>query len=1062
MTLDSKIDLKRIELESRKMVESQGARKIAPGSEKIAIIEGPPTMNGIPHIGHVRGRIIKDMWYRFKVLQGYDVQYSAGWDTQGLPVELQAQKELGMQSSKSEITGDRIEELINECKRLVKSYNEKWITVDDLLGMSVDNDTAYWTHRDSYIEREWQVLKRALELGVLREDYTVIAYCPKCQTSLSHTEVAQSYKQVRDHSLYYKVKLEGKDESLVVWTTMPFTLVTDALVGVHPEEEYCRIEAGGEILIVGKTRLEEFLKDAKIEEHKVISSIKGSELDGAKYIHPLLKDIPELEKLAKTTGYHCVVAEDFVETETGSGLVHISPANGEQDIKVARKRKVEVFNPINDEVKFTEQAGKYAGSFVRDTDSKIIDDLKDCNALVHAGNIRHSYPHCWRSGDALVWLARRGWFYILDDIGKMTLEAASNVEYYFEQPRNRFIGIVSESHPWCISRERFWGTPLPVWTCASCDHKTWLHSRADIVKAASDLPDGPDFELHMPWIDHIKVKCESCQSTETTRERYVLDTWHNSGSAPHSSLDDESYQKLVPTPFLSEGIDQTRGWAYTLLVENVILAGRPQAPYSSFLFQGHVLDNKGNKMSKSEGNVIDAKEILSSKPVDLIRFYFMWKSSPIEALNFDDKELLTRPYQVLSTLYNLHTYYEQNSTFDKFEAGAGLGSIKDGVLSLADNWILSRLQHTIKSVTEFLEKCQIHMAMRQIEAFVINDLSQTYVPMTRSELWEDDPEKLSRRHAIYAVIEHILCTVNTLLHPVCPFTTRYLQQSVFGNTYPMISQTWPKYDEKYVNKNLEESFEIIAQAVSVCNSARSAAKLKRRWPLKEVTLVVGIKKAGLVEPVRNILCEQLNIENVNILESDAKLAGLERVRALQSLSLPISVNLSLDRKSCAPKVRELLPKLVAEFERTDPDKVADSLAQHQEYGIDIEGKHLLLDTNDIIVKTMATGDNVAIDRDGVCTILSTVRSDEMVCKGLVRDLARRLQALRKERGYNPTDVLESASVQGLDETQESMLKDHLEQIAFLVRVSKVVLGNDPNAKYEKGDIDGQPIEIAVG
>ena len=1061
MKLTAKMDLKSIEKTSREHLKNVKMVRASDATE-IAIIEGPPTMNGIPHIGHIRGRVIKDLWYRYKTLQGYAVRFSAGWDAQGLPVELQAQKELGLTGSKSAITGEKIQDLVVECKRLVKLYNKKWLESDYLLGMSVDCSSAYWTYHDSFIEREWQVLRRAQKLGVLQDSYTVIAYCPKCQTSLSHTEVAQGYREVTDPSLYYKVKLAKSSEYLVVWTTMPFTLVTDALIGVHPDETYCRIKVGLQTWIVGKTRLKEFAKEAELDDYTIISEIPAAKLEGEKYIHPLLDNIPALGVHAKAENYHRVVAEQFVDTNTGSGLVHIAPANGEEDIKVARRRNVAIFNPINDEVQFTYDAGKYAGVFVRDADSLIINDVKSCNALVSAKTLRHKYPHCWRSGDALVWMARRGWFYILDGISEMTIKAAQDVEYFYEQPRNRFLGIVLENHPWCISRERFWGTPLPVWECESCDKKTWLYSRDDILKAAYELPDGKDFELHMPWIDRIKIKCSGCNGTKTKREQYVLDTWHNSGSSPYASLDDDACNRLIPAPFLSEGIDQTRGWAYTMLVENVILYGKASAPYSSFLFQGHVLDSNGNKMSKSQGNVIDACNMLECTSVDLVRFYFVWKSSPIEPLSFDQKELATRPYQVLSTLYNLHTYFEQNSTYDNYYAVTNIGSYIDtGLLSKADYWILSRLQNVIKDVTREMDKCHLHIVARHIEDFVINDLSQTYIPMTRSELWNDDDSKLSRRHSIYAVIAHVLKTVNVLLHPICPFITDYLYEKLFNQIESITNAHWPLPDDTMINDRLEESFSLVTKLVSATNAARSIAKLKRRWPLEKITLIVGIGQKVLLEAIHDILVEQLNIENLEILEIDAKLGPLERIAELGSRNMPVITSIALDRKACGPKARDLLPELSRTFEKTPVSQITNMIANTGKFQIRLKNTVLELDSSDVIITTSPIGDNAVVDREGVGVIVPTIRSAEMVCKGLVRDIARRLQALRKTRNHNPTDILKFASVQGLNAEQIRLLDTKLEELTFLVRVEKVVLTKVDGATYVDADIDGQQISIAV-
>jgi len=478
MKLSSKFDGKSIESQVREFSKSINIGKIIGDSDKpqkIRFIEGPPTMNGIPHAGHLRGRVIKDLWYRFNTLQGKKIEFNGGWDTQGLPVELQVEKELGVTGGKTEAIKEfGIERIVAECKNVVKKYNAKWIQVDEMLGMSFNHDKAYWTYRDEFIEREWQILKKAYENKILEEDFTVIAYCPSCQTSLSHAEVNQGYEEVKDPSLYYKVKLADEETYLIVWTTMPFTLVTDAMVGLHPDEDYVHVKVENETWIVGKTRLEELMVELKIEDYKIQKTSKGSEFEGRKYIHPLLDKIPALAELAKKENYHVAVSEEFVDATTGSGLVHLSPANGEDDIKIANKRKVKVFNPIDDEVKFTADAGKYRGQFVRDADRIIVEDIKDCNALIKIGRIRHKYPLCWRSHHPIVWLARKGWFYKLDRLDNKAIDAAESVEYFFDQPKNRFLGIIKERHPWCISRERIWGCPLPVWDCKDCGEKNWL------------------------------------------------------------------------------------------------------------------------------------------------------------------------------------------------------------------------------------------------------------------------------------------------------------------------------------------------------------------------------------------------------------------------------------------------------------------------------------------------------------------------------------------------------------------------------------------------------------
>ncbi len=1063
MELAKEFDAKKIEGQIREYSEKLDLQKIieAEKKEKMMFIEGPPTMNGTPHVGHLRGRVIKDLWYRYKTLQGYNVIFNAGWDTQGLPVELQAEKELGVTGGKNEIIEKvGLEKLVAECKRLVQKFNAKWVEVDKLLGTSFNQEKAYWTYKDEFIEREWQFLKKANENGILEDDYTVIAYCPSCQTSLSHAEVNQGYEEIKDPSLYYKVKLRDEDAFLIVWTTMPFTLVTDAMVGLNPKEDYHYVKIENQTWIIGKTRLEEFLKEAKIENHSILKTVNGTQFEGKKYIHPLLDDIPGLKECSKNENYHVAVAEEFVDVTAGSGLVHLSPANGEDDINIANKRKVEIFNPINDEVKFTEMAGKYAGLFVRDADEKIINDLKEKNALVKIGKIRHKYPLCWRSKHPLVWLARKGWFYKLDRLGEKAIQAAESVEYFFEAPKNRFLGIIKEKHPWCISRERFWGCPLPMWICGECENQNWFYSRKEIVDASSELPDGPNFELHKPWIDNIKIKCKKCGSSNTKREQYVLDTWHNSGSAPYSSLTDEEYAKSIPAPFFTEGIDQTRGWAYTLLIENVILNNAPIPPYKAFLFQGHVLDKNGNKMSKSLGNVIDAEELLKKYPVDLIRFYFIWKSSPIEPLNFSTDELMSRPYQVISTLYHLHLYFKQNSEYDKFDSNITPQWAKEKNLLLSpDIWILSKLQKLVRKTTDLYDKCRYHEAAKSIEDFLINSLSQVYIPITRGDLWEEDEKKKERRFAIYSVLYETLRVLDVLIHPISPFTSEYLYLSTFGKKKSILLEDWPEAKKGLENEKIEESFDLLKEATSVSAAARMKGKLKRRWPLNEAIVCVEKGQKEKLESLSELLVSQLNVEKYTIKEIEKK-DGLEQILQLKKFELPIVPKIELERKKIGPKAKQYLGKLIQKFSETSVDDIINGLKKNGKFSFQIDGNKIELEKDDFVIEFDAKEGFAVSQRDNLIVFITTARNREMMAKGLVKDLARRLQTLRKERGYNPIDILNVASVLDLDEDSLSMIKERTKDLAFLVRVKQVNF-EQTCKQYKDDDIDGQKIRISV-
>ena len=1038
------------------------------GKEHIGYIEGPPTMNGEPHVGHIRGRIIKDLWYRFNTLQKKRVIFRAGWDTQGLPVELQAEKELGLTGSKAEnISKVGVEKIVETCKKIVHLYNEKWVAVDKLLGMSFDYEKAYWTFHDQYIEREWQYLKKAWESGVLKEWFRVVAYCPSCQTSLSNAEVNQGYETVEDPSFYYKVKLKDEEDVyLIVWTTMPFTIVTDEMVGANPKADYNYVRINkDELWIVGADRMNDLMKELRIEDFTVEKTVKGSELDGRYYVHPLLHIIPSLAELAANKSIHFVVSDDFVDTATGTGLVHLSPANGEQDFEIATKRNVPIFVPIDDRVIFTEKAGAFKDLFVRDADNKVMQAMKEANASVKIGKIKHQYPTCWRSHHKVVWLARREYFYIIENLGDKPLHAAENVQYYFDQPKNRFVEIIREQHPWCISRERVWGTPLPIWSCTKCSHKDFLFSRKEIIRKAIDPPDGPDFELHRPWIDRIKIKCEKCGAT-MQREPFVLDTWHNSGAAPYASLTDHEYKDLIPATFLTEGIDQTRGWAYTLLMENVIMKQSSVAPFSSFLFQGHVLDEKGNKMSKSLGNIVEADALLMENPVDLVRLYFMWKSSPIESLNFSIEEMKTRPYQILSTLHNLHVYFKQNSEFDKFSGQEHtLKWVTDnGLLGLPEIWLLSKLQKLVEEVGEALKRCRFHEAAKAIDAFIINQLSQTYVPITRNIIWDDSPNNLSKRLAVYAVISHTLMQIDIMLHPLSPFITEYLYATCFNKEKSILLESWPKSNEKYINSSTESVFDRIKEIVSVANAARNLAGLKRRWPIKEVIICGQNLKSLELEGVSYLLENQLNTDHYRLVEITAG-SQVEKVASLLSKDMPIAVNISLIRKNIAPRVRADIDKVSEAFHRVDKFEVVHALQNPDGYQLRYDGKTITLSSSDIELSYKATDGFSSSERDGLVVFISTMRDKDLIIKGLLRDLARQLQQLRKERQYNPTDILNDAYVVGLTEEEMinlSMMKDDL---SYLVRVKNITLlgkaDTSMNVRYKVVEIDEREFKISV-
>jgi isoleucyl-tRNA synthetase len=1052
--LSQDYDWKEIETRVRRFygdsaVRSQISKRVSK-AKPIGYVEGPPTLNNQPHVGHLRGRMMKDLWYRQMTLQGKNIVFRGGWDTQGLPVELQAEKELGLSGNKWEdLEKVGVDRLVQKCKEIIGKYKLDWEEADRLLGFLIDHDRAYMTYRDSYIEREWSYLETAWKRGLLGEGFKVVPYCPECQTALSAAEVTLGgYEKLDDPSLYYKVRAED-GAYLILWTTMPFTVVTDELVGAKPGSEYEYVAVGAETWVVNSGRKEAMGKDLGIVFGETKKKVKGEELEGLRYEHPLLEEIPGMQKPEFRGRVHMVVAEDYVDVTTGTGLVHMSPANGEEDFAVAQRRGLPVFAPFDDRVRFTAEAGRFAGLFARDADAVVVDALKEKGALVSSGRVVHDYPICWRSDDRLIWLARREYFYWVDRVRPEVVRAAEKVEYFFDGPKNRFLAGLAESPPWCITRERIWGTPLPIWVCESCGEKTAAFSRDAIVRHAIDLPDGAGFELHRPWVDRVVLKCQKCGG-RALREPFVLDAWHNSGSAPFSSFTDDEFRRLVPVEFLTEAIDQTRAWAYTLLLLNVIRSGKPQAPYKAFLFQGHMLSEKGQKMSKSEGNAFWGLDLLRNNSADVARFYVLAKASPEDSVNFDMKEMTGRPYQVMNTLYHLHLYLQQNGAVDGYApsrhtvAWASEQSLLTGV----ERWMLAKLASAEKATWEAYAQCRFNEGAKALEDLVITHLSQTYVRLVRSELWKDDPKERKRRLAIYAVLGHALRLADELMHPLTPFATEFLYQEVFAEQrwrVPLLAMGRSKV-ARGGSASAEATVDFALKVEEACNSARTRSRLKRRWPLRSIQVLVPRRAAMVAKGAKKEAALLCNVKEVEVLTTASRFPAKFSLRPNSSR---VGV---LFREKTGEVLKSLSPlegsAALSAYGRGKPVKAGS-------FEVPLSAFDLAISPGD--------GYEVA-EKGGVFVAISKERDSRLMAEGLVRDVARRLQALRKEKGFVPTAMLRSASVAGLEKEDLGLLTPLAKEIAFLVRVKRVELseGEPTGRGWSESDLDGRPIYLRVG
>ena len=824
-------------------------------------LEGPPTANGFMHVGHARGRTFKDIVLRYYRMKGFCVWDQAGWDTQGLPVELEVEKNLKFKSKK-DIESYGIDKFIYECQKLVNYYIDHWRAASERLGLWLDYENAYETRHPKYVEAVWSFLKHMWDKGYLYEDYRVIPVCPRCETALSSHEVALGYKVIKDPSLYFKVKLTDEDVYLIAWTTTPWTIISNEALAVHPTEKYVKIKVGSEYWIIAEKRLMAFLNEVKLSNVEVVEILIGSQLYNKAYVHPLLEEVPEHTK-HKPPNHRVFVAE-WVSMDEGTGVVHIAPAHGPEDFELGKKHGLVVFKPLQKNGIFDKEAGKYCGKWFRDVNEEVVEDLKKKNLLVHVSEVEHEYPHCWRCETPLMYYADRQWFLKIEPIREVMLHENGKVLWYPDWAGKRFEDWIGNARDWCISRERFWGTPLPIWTCSNCGYRVAFGRVEELEKASGQRLE----DVHRPWIDAVVITCPRCGS-KMLREPYVVDVWMDSGMAHTAALrqidKEHLFKELFPYDWITEAVDQTRGWFYTLLFTAAGLYEK--SPFRSVLCQGHVLDKYGKKMSKSRGNVIWALDFMEKQGADVLRLYLTFKAAPWDNINFDPDEV-AEVQSLLNILWNSVNFADMYMSLDKWNASDIVRDLQHALPE--DLWVIYELGNVIKTVENSIDKGELHVAARAILSFIAEALSHRYITVIRPRVWIEG--EAPQKRSAYATLFYVLTTLFKVLAPFAPFISEYLYNA-FTKKYDSIHslesihlEKWPNIPAELLN---EKVWDVVSKLFAACEeilALRAKLGIKRRWPLKRAWIRGSKEVAEYASRARHIIEIYANIKQVEVAE----------------------------------------------------------------------------------------------------------------------------------------------------------------------------------------------------
>ena len=960
--------------------------------------DGPPTANGKPHIGHALTRVIKDMIPRYRTMKGYKVPRKAGWDTHGLPVEIEVEKELGI-NGKEQIEKYGVAPFIEKCKESVWKYKSMWEQFSNVIGFWADMDDPYVTYHNSYIESEWWALKQIWDKGLLYKGFKVVPYCPRCGTPLSSHEVAQGYKDVKERSAIVRFKKKDENVYFLAWTTTPWTLPSNVALCVNPDEEYSKVKQGDYTYILASALVETVLKD----DYTVLETYKGKDLEGIEY-EPLWGGLN-----VKGKAWY-VVCDSYVTLTDGTGIVHIAPAFGEDDSRIGRNYNLPFVQLVDAQGNLTKET-KWEGVFVKDADKLVLKDLEENGKLFDAPVFEHSYPHCWRCNTPLIYYARESWYIKMTAVKEDIIRNNNTINWIPESiGKGRFGDWLENIQDWAVSRNRYWGTPLNVWIC-ECGHMHSIGSIEELKSMSKNCPD--DIELHRPYIDAVTITCPEC-GKEMKRTPEVLDAWFDSGSMPFAQHhypfeNQEKFEAQYPADFISEAVDQTRGWFYSLLAISTLIFNR--APYKNVIVMGHVQDEDGQKMSKSKGNAVDPMDALNKFGADAIRWYFYVNSAPWLPNRFHDKAVEEGQRKFLGTLWNTYAFYVLYADIDNFDPTKY--TLDYEKLSVMDKWLLSKLNTLVKTVDEYLNNYKITETARALQSFT-DDMSNWYVRRCRERFWAKgmEQDKINAYMTLYTA----LITLSKISAPMIPFMTEEIYQnlvrSVDKNAPESIHLTdFPKVNEEFIDKDLEVSMDEVLDIVVLGRAARNSANIKNRQPIGNMY----VKAENVLSPFY-----------VEIIEDELNVKAVEFKDDVEEF---VSYSFKPQLKTVGPKYGKLLGKIKEALSNLDGHKAMQELNTDGALNFDFDGEKVVLGREDLLIET-AKNDNFVTEADNKVTVVLDIRLDDALLEeGFVRELISKIQTMRKEAGFEVVDHI-VLSQSGND------------RIAEIIKKNEAVIKND--------------------